>query len=160
MSDYGDLISQSFGRANPVLPSVVGNIDEDPDKASRAYELAKATGAPPTAIYGDLDEFERNNKTALASDIVANNPHLSDWVAKDPMHPKIANDDYGNLDTVSQKVNAMGLPMRMLDAPRRLGEIMLGTTRLSGLRKAGRLAHGCGMRTYGTTPSPRRLPLA
>ena len=108
MSGYGDIINASFGSGNPALPQVVGNVDEDPDKAQRAYDLAKATGVPSTAIYGDLDEFERQHKAMLASDIVANNPHLSDFIQRDPMHAKIANDDYGNLDAVSHKVTDMG----------------------------------------------------
>src|SRR5258708_6151466 len=112
MSDYSDLIPSSYRRANPPLPPPLGHIDEDPDRAAQAVDLAKATGSPATAIFGDFDEFQRQHKAVLASDIVANNPHLSDWVARDPMHPKIANDDYGNLDAVSQKVSALNLPMR------------------------------------------------
>jgi hypothetical protein len=112
MSDYSDLINQSFGSANPALPTTVGNIDEDPDKAQRALDLSKATGVPSTAIFGDLEEFERQHKAVMASDIVANNPHLSDFVQSNPMVPKIANDDYGNLDSVSQKVSTLGLLSR------------------------------------------------
>ncbi len=108
MSDYGDLISQSFGRQNPALPSVVGNIDEDPERAQRAMDLSRVTGVPSTAIFGDLDEFERQNKAAMASSIVQGNPHLADFVQRDPMIPKLANDDYGNLDEVSNKVSAIG----------------------------------------------------
>jgi hypothetical protein len=107
MSDYGDLISASFGQANPALPAVVGNVDEDPERAQRAMDLAQATGVPSTAIFGDLDEFERQHKAVMASDIVANNPHLADFVQSNPMVPKLANDDYGNLDNVSQKVQGL-----------------------------------------------------
>src|SRR5438445_7604667 len=105
MSEYDNLIRQSFGTANPALPQVVGNIDENPDNAARSMELAKLTGAPASAIFGDLDEFERQNKAQIASSIVAGNPHLSDWVQSHPMNPVIANDDYGNLDTVSHKTS-------------------------------------------------------
>lgn len=124
MSDYDNLIRQSFGSANPALPQVVGNIDENPDNAARAMELGRITGAPASAIFGDLEEFERQNKAQLASSIVRNNVHLSDWVQSDPMVPKVANDDYGNLDTVSQKTSLLDLPMRVLRAPEALGKIM------------------------------------
>jgi hypothetical protein len=118
MSSYGELIQQSFGRQNPALPPVVGNINEDPDKAARALDLAKATGVPGTAIYGDLEEFERNSKAAMASEIVAGNPHLADWAQKSPLNPVIANDDWGTLDSVSQKVSALQLlrPSRWAEA--------------------------------------------
>lgn len=110
MSDYGDLISQSYGRSSPALPLAVGNIDEDPDKAARAMDLARVTGAPASAIYGDLDEFERQHKAIAASDIIANNPQLGDFIQSNPMVPKLANDDYGNLDAVSQKISQSWLP--------------------------------------------------
>src|SRR5207253_1379638 len=114
MTDYGDLIQSSFGRANPALTLAVGNIDEAPDQAQRSLDLAKGTGVPSTAIYGDFEEFERQHKALVASDIVANNPHLGDWVQSNPMAAKIANDDYGNLDSVSQKVSALKLPSQRL----------------------------------------------
>ena len=53
-------------------------------------DLAKATGVPSTAIFGDLDEFERQHKAVMASDIVANNPHLGDYVQSNPMAAKIS----------------------------------------------------------------------
>ena len=139
MSDYSDLISNSFGRTNSALPPVVGNIDEDPDKAQRAMDLERATGVPSTAIYGDLDEFERQNKAVLASDIVANNPHLSDFVQSHPMVPKIANDDYGNLDSVSQKVSAMSLPMRALRAPEAIANTLFSGDPLQRFKDGGPL---------------------
>lgn len=139
MSDYGKLIEQSFGRNNPALPQVVGNIAENPDQASRAMELAKATGAPASAIFGDLDEFERQSKAQLASSIVAGNQHLSDFVESNPMVPKIANDDYGNLDAVSQKTTAMSLPMRILRAPEALSKIMFPGDPFERFKEGGRL---------------------
>lgn len=139
MSDYTDLIQTSFGSRNPALPMTVGNIVEDPDKAQRALDLAKATGVPSTAIYGDLDEFERQHKAVLASDIVANNAHLGDFVQSNPMVPKVANDDYGALDSVSSKVSAMSLPMRVLRAPERLANVMFDGDPLKRFKDGGPL---------------------
>lgn len=126
MSEFGRLIERSFGSANPALPQVVGNINENPDQAARALELSRASGVPASAIFGDLDEFERQQKSQLASQIVQGNTHLADWVQSSPMVPKIANDDYGNLDTVSVRTSEMSLPMRVLRAPEALGKIMFG----------------------------------
>jgi hypothetical protein len=119
MTEYGDLIASSFGRSNPVLPPVVGNIDEDPKKAQRAMELSKAMGVPGSIIHGDLEEFERQNKAAMASALVANNPHLQDFVASDPMIPKLANDSYGNLDALSEKLDDLGLVRNFFERARR-----------------------------------------
>ena len=107
-----ELDANYFRGKQAALPVVVGNIDEDPDRAQRAYDLSKIIGTPATSIYGDLDEFERNTKAKMASDIVANNPHLSTFVQSDPMVPKIFANSYGVLDDVSAKVSAMSLPIR------------------------------------------------
>lgn len=139
MSDYSDLISQSFGRSNPALPTAVGNINDDPDKAQRALDLAKATGVPSTAIYGDLEEFERQNKAMLASDIVANNPHIGDFIQSDPMVPKIANDDYGNLDAVSQHVTGLGLASKATSAANSLSKLMFDGDPLKRWKEGGPL---------------------
>lgn len=112
MTDYGNIISSTFGQSQPALSAVVGNIDEDPERAQRTIDLANATGVPPTSIWGDLDEFERQQKAHIASAIVGGNPHLQDFVQSNPMVPRIANDDYGNLDAVSAKVAALALPLR------------------------------------------------
>jgi hypothetical protein len=124
MSEYDNLIRQSFGTANPALPQTVGNIDEDPEKAARSMELAKLTGTPASAIFGDLDEFERNNKVQLASSIVRGNPHIADFVQANPLNSVIANDDYGNLDTVSHKTSMLDLPMKVLRAPEALSNLL------------------------------------
>lgn len=144
MSDYDNLIRQSFGTANPALPPVVGNISEDPEKASRAYELAKATGAPANAIYGDLDEFERQNKASIASDIVRNNGHIADFVSANPINSVLANDDYGNLDAVSQKTTGMSLPMRVLRAPEALAELMFPGDPFHRFKEGGPLGSWIG----------------
>jgi len=112
MVDATDIVTGLAQSRNEALPQVVGNIDEDPDRAQRAYDLAKITGTPATSIYGDLDEFERNTKAKVASDIVANNPHLSTFVQSNPMVPKIFANSYGVLDEVSSKISAMSLPVR------------------------------------------------
>lgn len=109
MSEYGDLINQSFGAPRQeAQTSVVGNIDESPDNAARAIDLSDATGVPPTVVHGDLENFERNHKAALAADIVKNNTFISDYVNSHPMAAKLSNDDYGQLDTVSSSVNRIG----------------------------------------------------
>jgi hypothetical protein len=139
MSDYSNLIEQSFGTRNPALPQTVGNIDEDPEKAARSMELGKLTGTPASAIFGDLEEFERTNKAQIASSIVQGNPHISDWVQEHPLNSVIANDDYGNLDAVSQKTSAMSLPMKILRAPEALGQMLFPGDPLHRFTEGGRL---------------------
>jgi conjugative element/phage-associated large polyvalent protein len=139
MSEYDSLIRQSFGTANPALPQTVGNISEDPDKAARSMELARLTGTPASAIFGDLDEFERNNKAQIASSIVQGNPHISDFIQENPLNSVIANDDYGNLDTVSHKTSLLDLPLKVLRAPEALGNMMFPGDPLHRFKEGGRL---------------------
>lgn len=139
MSDYDALIRQNFGTANPALPQTVGNIAEDPEKASRSLELAKLTGVPASAIFGDLEEFERTNKAQIASEIVRNNPHISDFVQSNPLNSVIANDDYGNLDTVSHKTSMLDLPMKVLRAPEALGNLLFPGDPLHRFKEGGPL---------------------
>ena len=141
MSEYDNLIRQSFGAANPALPPVVGDIDANPDQAARAMELAKATGVPASAVFGDLEEFERQTKAQVASQIVRNNTYLSDFVNSDPMVSKVANDDYGNLDSVSQKTSMLDLPMKVLRAPSALAEIMFPGDPFQRFKEGGPLGN-------------------
>lgn len=120
MSDYGELIGATFGQQRQVgRAQAVGNIDADPMKAQRSLELSQATGISPDIINGDVENFEKMHKEALASDLVENNTYLQDYIARDPMHSKLSNDDYGNLDSVSQKMEKLGMKsifQDMLDA--------------------------------------------
>lgn len=124
MSEYGDVIRSTFGNANSSLPAVVGDIDANPDQAARAMELGKLTGAPASAIFGDLEEFERQTKSQVAASIVHGNFKLQDFVASDPMVPRIANDDYGTLDKISNALELGGWPMKVLRAPEALAQMM------------------------------------
>lgn len=103
MSDTNDLVLSTFG-GSQARAATVSNIDQSPDEAARAIQLSDATGTPAPVIAGDLSTFERNHKAALASGIVHNNSFISDYVTKNSMASRVSNDDYGNLDAVSQTV--------------------------------------------------------
>lgn len=86
---------------------VVANIDSSPDEAARAFQLHRATGVPPSVIAGDLETFDRQHKQQLAAEIVQTNPHIRDYLAREPMASRLSNDDYGQLDTVSQATSKL-----------------------------------------------------
>lgn len=90
---------QRFSRANAVL-----SLNDDPERAARAAELAEATGADPNVVYGDLDNWEAQHKAALTNQIIAGNPRLQDYSNSNPLAAKISNDDWGKLDEVSHRV--------------------------------------------------------
>jgi hypothetical protein len=104
MSEYSNIIQGSFAAAPA---RAVSAVDDDPENAARSIDLASATGVPATAIAGDLDGFERNHKAQLAGDIVRNNPQIADYINSHPLAAAISNDDLGNLDSVSEKAQAL-----------------------------------------------------
>lgn len=103
MSEYSNLILDTFNTQRRTAQSAaVGAVDEDPDEAGRALELEASTGTPATAIAGDVEGFERAHKAALASQIIAQNPQLQDYVNSHPLAARVSNDDWGQLDKISQ----------------------------------------------------------
>lgn len=80
------------------------SVDDDPEKAARAIQIADSAGANPGAVYENLKNFEAQHKAKLASGIVQNNQFLQDYVNSHPLAAKVSNDDYGQLDVISQAV--------------------------------------------------------
>ena len=105
MGQYSDTIENIFGPARQAAQTaVVSDSDAEPDNAGRAMEISQATGVPPSVVYSSLDQFEAQHKQKLASGIVQGNPHLVDYVNSSPMAAKVSNDDWGTLDSISQKL--------------------------------------------------------
>src|SRR5712664_2836674 len=99
VSDFFDDAVTSAKTAN------VASLDADPEEARRSLELEEATGVPATAIFGDVDAFERQNKAAMGSSIIADNIHIADYINSHPMAPRLSHDDLGQLDTASQSMS-------------------------------------------------------
>jgi len=83
-------------------------LDENADEAARALELSQATGVPSTAIYGDIDGFERQHKAALGSSIIGDNFHIADYLNSHPLAARVSHDDLGQLDVASQHLSRLG----------------------------------------------------
>src|SRR5882672_6230521 len=102
VSDFFDDAVTSARTAN------VAALDDDPEQAARSLELEEASGVPATAIFGDVDTFERQHKAAIGSSIIADNIHIADYLNSHPMAPRLSHDDLGQLDTASQSISNMG----------------------------------------------------
>lgn len=85
----------------------VSTLDEDPDKAARALELERLTGVPAPVIHGDLDHFEDNTRTAITSQLIRHNPHIADYINRNPMASMVSNGDLDKLDHVSTSIKAL-----------------------------------------------------
>lgn len=106
MTGFSDSINDILGTpaSNSARQSAVGSVEDDPEQAARAIQLGRETGVPSSAIYGDVKGFEQQHKSVLASDIIANNPYLVDYVNSHPLAAKVSNDDWANLDELSEKI--------------------------------------------------------
>src|SRR6266403_872675 len=107
VSDFFDDVVTSAKTSN------VASLDADPEQAARSLELEEATGVPATAIFGDVDNFERQNKAAMGSGIIADNVHIADYLNSHPMAPRLSHDDLGQLDTASQSIQGIGVESRL-----------------------------------------------
>lgn len=90
--------------------NAIGSLADDPEAAARAVELSRSTGVPAPIIHSDLEGFEQQHKAALTASLLDNNEYLRQFIQGDPMAAKVANDDYANLDAVSQKISQSWLP--------------------------------------------------
>lgn len=113
--DFDD--DQEFDPANfisserkRVMGTAVGDLTADPEKAARSVQLSQATGAPAPVIYGDMDNFEQQHKTALTSSLLTDNKYLRSYIADNPMASKVSADDYAQLDSVSEKMGKLDRP--------------------------------------------------
>lgn len=87
------------------MANALTSLDASPEDAARAQDLSQATGAPPALVYGDLENFEQQHKAALTATLLKNNSYLSQYADSHPLAAKVSNDDWGNLDSLSQTLS-------------------------------------------------------
>src|SRR5262245_46011941 len=104
MPDVAEMVDFAVGQRRAAIGTSVSDLGEDPDKAARAIGLSRSTGVPPILIHRNLEEFEQQHKAGIVNNILSNNEYLRNWVASDSMASKVANDDWGQLDKVSQRL--------------------------------------------------------
>jgi hypothetical protein len=108
MSEAQEVTDLILGRRNDAAQTAVGSLGDDPDQAARALKLSTMTGVPAAAIEPNVEEFENDQKAAITSHILKNNTHIADYVNSHLLAAKVSNDDYGQLDSVSQKLKQFG----------------------------------------------------
>ena len=136
-----DPSSTNFILANQrqAVGQAITALDANPDEAARSVELSGATGVPAPAINANLENFERQHKASLTTQLLNNNEYLRTYINSNPMAAKVSNDDYAQLDAVSEKVSGMSLPMRVLRAPEALGDMLFPGDPLKHYKEGGQL---------------------
>lgn len=105
MDDIAEAINFPARRAAADATLSMG---DDPEKAAKSMQLSDVTGVPAPIIHNDFDNFSRETSADFANRIVKNNPHLQDYINSHPLAAKVSNDDWGQLDVVSEHLKPMG----------------------------------------------------
>jgi hypothetical protein len=86
---------------------VMAGLQQSPDEAAKVVGLEQASGIPSQVIQGDTEGFERNYRFAMADKLVMGNPELREYVRSHPMAAAVSNDDWGNLDSLSDRLKKL-----------------------------------------------------
>lgn len=122
-----DLYSRIVGdMAHGQRALVDEGLEANPDDAAEALNLEHLTGTPAPAIMADQDNFKENLRRQSAMQLVLGNPALVTYLQSHPMAASVSNDDWANLDQVSQDSSALARFHRLLNAPfEKIGEAEL-----------------------------------
>lgn len=102
------VIDSLMGRGSNAAGLAVANIEAKPDEAAEALHLERISGLPAVTIEPDLETVRAQQKSKLAATIVRDNPFITDYVSAHPLASKVSNDDYANLDQISQTASKFG----------------------------------------------------
>lgn len=112
-NDYDNIVDGMFNTAPRAAMSAV---DDNPDDAARAIKLGQATGAPATSILSDLPGADKDFRAGLTDQLVRGNPQLDSYINSHPLAASVSNDDWGNLDQISQKATTNTSALGWLNA--------------------------------------------
>lgn len=104
MTDVDDYLNANSIQARMLYS---GALDDDPEQAARAVDLADTTGVPVGVVQGDVDNFERLHKTELGSQIIDTNGYIANWFNQHPIAASVAHDDLGTLDDTSKSLQTI-----------------------------------------------------
>ena len=102
-----DPVDWIIGQRQSAQVNALQGLDQNPDDGARALELGKATGVDPSIVHGDLENFEKQHKAALTSQLLQSNQFLRDYANSQPLAATVSNDDWGQLDEVSRRVTGL-----------------------------------------------------
>lgn len=122
MSEVTDIAEGFISQHRQAASNAVATIDADPEKAARAIDLSNDTGVPAAAIHADMEGFEQRHKSALTTELLRGNPHLTEYINSHPLASSVSNDDYANLDKLSQGLGRLAWANPMTAFPKAVYE--------------------------------------
>jgi len=97
-------------------------LNDKPDEAARAQELGDVTGVNPALIYPNVKQFEDQQKALVTKRLFDQNRFLREYVSNDPLAAKVSNDDWGQLDVVTEAVQKHNKESILVNALRGFAE--------------------------------------
>lgn len=149
--DVNDFIGHEQRQAAGIATQ---SLEDNPDDAARAMQLADATGVHPAVIHGDLENFEREQKAGVATSIINDNKFIQDYLNSHSMAAKVSNDDYGNLDALSEAVEKHNKESILVNALKGFGEHFGEGGLGSWIPQAERDAHPLAAAAWSVVGSP------
>lgn len=86
--------------------------DSEPADAARAVELGTATGVPAPVVHANLEQFEKQTKSAMTAQLLNSSAYLSNYINSDPMAAKISHNDLPQLDSASEWISKIPTPQQ------------------------------------------------
>lgn len=94
---------------------ILGATATKPDRAAKSMVMAKTLGVPPEIVDEDHQEYEPQYRAQRNAQFVDGKRHLTDFINSNPMVPRIAQDDYENLDTWHKSMLEAIRPPEIMD---------------------------------------------
>lgn len=108
MSEADNIVNSILGQYASAEGNAAINIEVNPDQAAEAIELGRDMGVPAPAVLTDFNGFKASHKRRLAQEIIRTNPAMVEYLNSNPMASAVSNDDYGQLDIVSETLRKLG----------------------------------------------------
>lgn len=126
-----------------VNAQVMRGLDADPQQAAESERIGQAINIPGSVVNLDPDNYKRQLRSKLVNDFLDNNEYLREYVRQYPLGAQISSQDWGQLDKVSQLMQAF-----TTIRPRMFSH-MLGATGQLALSSIGDVAEGIAEQLLG-----------
>lgn len=150
---YDSILDEQDTRHTQRLRTSVLQADQTtPDRAAESLRLSQESGLPVDVVQRNFDAYQKRAQLAGVDRLVRESPHLSEWLAADPVNAAIAKDDHPSLSALERTLGigrnvagalgegVMGFSQGIWGAIRAGAEALSGEPPISGLnRMAGQL---------------------
>jgi hypothetical protein len=107
-TDSPNILSVGAPATEAATARIQNSTGANPDNAAQSIQIGNDLGIPAQIINNDFENFKNLHENQAAADVVKNNPHLTDYVASNPMAALVSKDDWLPLDAATKAAKAVG----------------------------------------------------